>query len=80
MADVNELVLCKTDYNNEMEFRNAVSEAVFLLLNANYKMSVRYDDKGLGIVVIEYYHADESYGGPILRWLEPEEAEKLGWG
>ena len=58
MSRVNELVLCRENYESQEEFENEIKKAVMLLLNADQIMTIRYDEKGLGIVAIEY--ADQS--------------------
>lgn len=79
MEKVNELVLCRDDYEESYEFEDAIHNAVMLLLNAGYIMTVKYDEKGLGIVAIEYEHADQSYGCRYPHWLSPEEFESIVW-
>lgn len=73
----NSIVFCKDSYKTETEWKIAVSNAVMLLLDAEYIMTVRYDEKGLGIVVIEFEHDDRTYGGAYPYWLEPEEIEQV---
>ena len=58
MKKVNQLVVCKDDYNTKEEFENAIKDAVMVLLNNNYIMTVKYDEKEMGIVAIEYDYAD----------------------
>lgn len=77
MNKVNELVLCRYEYDSQEEFENEIKKAVMLLLNANQIMTIRYDEKGLGIVSIEYKCADRSYGDCYPYWLSPEEIESV---
>ena len=77
MNKVNELVLCREDYESQEEFENEIKKAVMLLLNANQIMTIRYDEKGLGIVAIEYKYADQSYGDYYPYWLSLEEIESV---
>jgi hypothetical protein len=42
-------------------------------------MTIRYDDKGLGIVVIEFNPADAGWGDRYPRWLLPDEFESVVW-
>lgn len=77
MNKVNELVLSREDYESQEEFENEIKKAVMLLLNANQIMTIRYDEKGLGIVAIEYDEADKSSGGSYPYWLSPEEIESV---
>ena len=77
MNKVNELVLCRDEYNSQDEFENEIKKAVMLLLNANQIMTIRYDEKGLGIIVIEYKYADQSCGYPDPYWLLPDEIESI---
>ena len=77
MNKVNELVLCREDYESQEEFENEIKKAVMLLLNANQIMTVRYDEEGLGIIIIEYKYADQNYGDYYPYWLSPEEIESV---
>ena len=77
MKRANELVICKDDYKTKEDFENAIKEAIMVLLNNNYIMTVRYDDKGIGIVSIEYNYVKEEYGDYYPRWLLPEEYETV---
>ena len=80
MHDVNTIVICKEDYETEDAFENAVKRAVVVLLENNYIMTVRWDEKGLGILCIEYEHDDTSLGGNYPYWLSPEEIECVVYG
>lgn len=44
-----------------------------VLLNNNYIMTIKYDDKGLGIVWIQYDYTDKDFGGTLTYWLLSEE-------
>lgn len=79
MSKVNQLVLCRDNYKDEIDFKNAVRDAVMLLLDAEYIMVIDYDEKGLGIIKIEYNYADETYGDRYPCWLYPEEEESVTW-
>ena len=75
----NSLVICRDEYKNKEEFENAIKDAIMVLLNNNYIMVVKYDEKGLGIVSIEYNYANEEFGDRQPRWLLPEEEESVIW-
>lgn len=75
MHDVNTIVICKEDYETEDDFENAVKRAVMVLLENNYIMTVRWDEKGLGILCIEHERNDTSLGNLHPYWLSPEEIE-----
>lgn len=80
MAQVNSIAICRDDYNSTEEFKNTIRDAIMLLLDANYETAVRYDEKGLGIVVIEFdYDRNLAYGNPLPHWLSPEEFESVVW-
>lgn len=49
--------------------RKDYNQAIF------FDMTVRYDDKGLGIVCIDYNYADQSLGDIYPYWLFPEQAD-----
>lgn len=81
MKKVSELVICKNEYNSKEEFENAIRDAIMVLLNNNYVMTVRYDacEKDLGIVVIEYDHGDEELSEYRPHWLSWSEYESILW-
>lgn len=79
MRSMNELVICRDEYESQEEFEDAVRDAVMVLLSNNYIMTVKYDDKGLGIVAIEYNYANQEYGDAYPYWLSPEEWESVVW-
>lgn len=79
MNKVNTLVICKEHYKSEEEFEKVIKDAIMLLLNAEYVMTIKYDanDKEMGIVVIEYNYAELEFGDRYPYWLYPEEAESV---
>lgn len=79
MKKVNEIVICKDDFSCEEEFQNAIKRAVMVLLENNYIMTIKYDEPGLGIVVIKFDFADESLGSYYPEWLLPDEYESVVW-
>ncbi len=79
MNRVNEIVICRNNFDSEGAFKNAVRDAIMVLLDNDYIMTVRYDEKGLGIVAIEYNYGDKSFGDYYPHWLLPEEYESITW-
>lgn len=77
MRRVNELTVCREDYDSKEEFENAIKDAVMVLLNNNYIMTIKYDDKGFGIVWIQYDYAEKDFGGALPYWLLPKEEETV---
>lgn len=77
MNNVNSIVICRDKFDSDAEFKNAIKDAISVLLENDYIMTVRYDDRGLGIVVIDYDSADRKLGGVYPYWLLPEEWESL---
>lgn len=79
MNKINTLALDSDKYKSKEEFENAIKNAIILLLDAGYIATIRYDanDKGLGIVVIDYDYADLKLGAAYPYWLYPEEAESI---
>ena len=75
MNDVNAITICKEDYETEEDFENAIKKAIMVLLNNNYIMTVRWDEKGLGILTIEFNHDKSEFGADYPYWLSPEEFE-----
>lgn len=79
MKKVNEIIICKNEYKSKEDFENAIKDAIMVLLNNNYIMTIRYDEKGLGIVAIEYNSDDQLFGNAYPYWLLPEEYESIVW-
>ena len=77
--NVNQIVICKDEYKTQEDWQNAIKDAIMVLLNNNYIMTVRYDEKGLGIVVIDFNHDDQSFGCDYPYWLSPDEWESVIW-
>ena len=77
MSNVNTLVICKDEYKDEYDFEEAIKTAVMLLLQNDYVMTIRYDEKGFGIVAIEYESNNIEYGGVMPYWLLPEDIENF---
>lgn len=76
MKEVNNITICKEDYSSKEEFEQAINKAVMCLLENNYIMTVRYDDKGLGIVSIDFNYDNLEYGGNYPFWLTADEYEE----
>ena len=76
MKKVNRIILCKNNYSTVQEWKDAIAATVMLLLEAEYIMTVRYDEKGLGIVCIDFDYADRSYGDPYPYWLDEHDLDK----
>lgn len=76
---VNRIVICKQDYKSKEDFENAIKEAIMVLINNNYIATIKYDEKGLGIVAIDYNYVDQSFGERYPYWLFPEEYESIIW-
>ena len=77
MKKINSLVICKQNYKTKEEFEDAIKSAIMLLLNGNYVMTVKYDEKELGIVDIEFNYGDKEFGCEYPYWLLPEEEETV---
>ena len=74
MNNINILEIDRDDYVTKEDFANAVRDAVMVLLNNHYIMTV--EDDGL-VVVITYNYADSQYGCDYPYWLSPEEWENV---
>ena len=77
--EVNMLTVCRDNFQTEEDFRNAVKDALFVLLENDYITTVRYDarDKALGVIAFDYGHADRTFGTKYPNWLSPDEEEYL---
>jgi hypothetical protein len=79
MSKVNTITFCRSSYNDEIEWEMAIESTVTMLLRADYIMTVRNEEKGLGIVSIDFETDKREYGGAYPYWLEPEEVECVVW-
>ena len=66
MKKVNQLVICKEDYNSIEEFKNAVRDTIMLLLDANYETTVRYDEKSFGMDQGRVFRLENRRGRLVL--------------
>lgn len=76
---LNEIVFLRKDDETKEELFQRVGEQLKLLLEAGYLAVVRYDEPGLGIVVIDFEHNDilDDWGCVQPMWVTPEEADKI---
>jgi hypothetical protein len=79
MKDVNSIAICRDNFNTREEWENAIKTMVVALLDNNQIMRVRYDEPGLGIVVIEFNPDDQDMGCHYPLWLSPEEMYSVTW-
>jgi hypothetical protein len=75
MYNVNTFVICKDDYETEEMFFNAIKDVIKVLLDNNYISVIDWDEKGFGIVRIDYASSDGELGEPYPVWLTPKEEE-----
>ena len=73
----NRIVICRDEYETEPAFKKAIGDAVNILLDANYAINTFYDDKGFGIVCIDFDHKDENLASLYPYWLTLDEADLI---
>lgn len=73
------IIFKKKERETKEELFRRVGEQLRLLLEENYLAVVRYDEPGLGIVVIEFGHDEHlvNWGCSQPVWITPEEEEEL---
>lgn len=59
-------------YANEQEMWTEVQKLLAVLCNADYKAVVRWDDRGVGILVVEFGYNDPELGSTLV-WLKDDE-------
>ena len=77
MNRVNRLTVVKNNFNSQAEFENAVKEAIMVLLNNDYIMTVKRED--FDVVAIDYDYSSGEMGGAYPHWLFPEECDSVVW-
>lgn len=77
MNDVNEITLSKENYEDDFEFEYAIKDTIMTLLKNDYVMTVRYDDKQIGVVTIQYNPEDPEWGYDYPYWLSSGEIEQV---
>ena len=75
MNKVNSLIICRDKFDSKEEFENAIRDAIMVLLNNEYVMTVRYDE--CGIVAIDFNYDNQEFGDAYPYWLMPEEWESI---
>lgn len=78
MNKVNSLVVCKKEFESEEKFKDRLRDAIIVLINSGYICTVREDE--VGIIAIDYEHADQSFGYPYPYWLTLEQCESIPIG
>lgn len=73
----NRIVICRDEYETEPAFKKAIGDAVNILLDANYTINTFYDDKGFGIVCVDFDHKDENLASLYPYWLTLNEADVI---
>lgn len=73
MKDVNSIAICRDNYSTREEWEDAIKKMVLSLLDNRQIMTVRYDEPGLGIVVIEFNPDEQEFGARYPCWLTPDE-------
>lgn len=70
-----QLVFSKDSYESKEEFFNVIAQQLKILLDAGYVAVVRYDEPGLGIVVIEFEHDEnlDAWGVANPVWITEDE-------
>lgn len=67
-----------SNYNGDNDkMFEAINAVIRVLLDGQYIVVVRYDEPGLGVVIVEFGHDDrlDYWGVPNPMWLTPEEME-----
>ena len=77
MNEVNEIVIFKDRFSSIEEFEDAIKRAIMVLLENDYIMTIRWDEKDMGILCIDYEDDDVSIGAAYPYWLYPEEWESV---
>ena len=52
MNDVNSILICREDYKSQEDFENAIKKAILVLLDNNYIMTVKWEEKGLAKYIV----------------------------
>ena len=73
MKDVNSIAICRDNYQTRADWEDAIKKMVVSLLDNRQIMTVRYDEPGLGIAVIEFNPDQIEYGCRYPYWLSTDE-------
>ena len=77
MNNINRITICRDSFESHQDFEEAILRAIKVLLENDYIMVINYDEKGLGIINIEYNHSNQEYGCDYPYWLSPNEIESV---
>lgn len=76
MKKVNRIVISRDNYEEDFEWKEAIQNTIFLLLENRYIMTIRKEE--VGIVIIEYdYDWNVGYGERAPVWLTCSERLRL---
>ena len=66
----NKLTICRSTYATPEGFRNAVRDAVLLLLNNHYILTIVFSDEEMSTVSIQYDYSDKEIGQMYPIWTQ----------
>lgn len=76
-----QIVIKQKDDETREDLFKKVAAQLQILLEEKYIAVVRYDEPGLGIIVIEFEHDNnlDDWGNALPMWVTHEEAENIAF-
>lgn len=65
---MNKLTMMRENYKTDEDFNRALGNAVRFFADNDYQMKCYWDDKGVGVFVIEFDYQDVGLSGWELAW------------
>ena len=73
----NRITVCRDEHDTIEEFKQSMLDIVYGLINNGYTLNMFYDDKGVGVVCIDFDYKNEELAGKYLYWLNLDEASLI---
>ena len=70
----NRITICRDEHDTIEEFKQSMLDIVYGLIDNGYTLNMFYDDKGVGVVCIDFDYKDEELADKYLYWLNLDEA------
>lgn len=71
------ITICRDEHDSIEAFRKSLIDAIYVLIDNGYAANIYYDDKGVGVVCIDYDYKDVELASLYPYWLSVEEADMV---
>lgn len=73
----NRITICRDEHDTIEEFKQSMLDIVHGLIDNGYTLNMFYDDKGVGVVCIDFDYKNEVLASVYPYWLALDEADLI---